>query len=122
MSNFETIGRANTRSRSGYVALGQLKLSSYGLYFGPLVYEGIGAPIRIGLEVDRKNKLIRLLPTEEGQNFNSWKPAKHWSRSFDSSYYRLRVMKSELLRQMPRGIYYSAGNGVYAFNEQKNNQ
>lgn len=106
---------------SRYIENGQLKITSYGIYFGEKTYEELGKPARIGVSVDRKNKLIMLEPRGEENRTNSWAPAKYLSKTTGTMIYRLRSTKSPLVVALPLGIYYPIGGGVFAFNEQNNN-
>jgi hypothetical protein len=109
------------RSTLKYIERGQIRVTTYGIYFGPKVYEAIGEPKKIGVSVDRKNRLIRLEPRTAESRMNGWTPGRYMTAS-QQLHYRLRATRSPLLKEMPIGVYYPIGGGIYAFNEQSNNQ
>lgn len=97
-----------------YVEKGWLKISAYGIYFGEPVLEAIGANPNIMLYVDKHNKLLKLTNADT----NGWKPRRIASKT--TKYYVIRANKSPLLQNLPYGLYYPTGGGVYSFDIQNN--
>lgn len=108
-----------TKKRGDYITKGQLRVTPHGLYFGDKVYDAIGRPPKIGVSVDRHGQSIQLDPLGSDSPIDGWKPNRYTMVSGEAQY-RLRVARSPLFNQMPIGIYYPIGGGIFAFNTQNN--